>query len=138
MAGRRPGARPDAPIAVPRAPRDMLRAVAPTISGKALRAPLLAAVARTGDPPPALAAMIGVSPEVAIDVDARVEHEVVLRAWDVLSTHARDPHLGLFAVELLDAAPLDIVDVALSASPDLRSLITAYMRYQRLFHDANE
>jgi AraC-like DNA-binding protein len=112
--------------------------MAPTISGKALRAPIFAAAARTGDPPPALAALVGIPPAVAVAVDARVEHDVVVRAWDVLSAHARDPHLGLFAVELLDAAPLDLVDIALSSSRDLRSLITAYTRYQRLFHDAND
>jgi AraC-like DNA-binding protein len=109
----------------------------PAVSGKALRAPILAAAARTGEPPPVLAERAGVPPSIAIDPDARVPHSMVAGAWDVLAAHAGDPHLGLSAALLLDAAPLDLLDVALGAAPTLGALIDAYLRYQRLFHDGN-
>ena len=115
-----------------------LTVMVPTVSTKALRAPILAAAARSGRSPADLAALIGVLPTLVTDPDARVEHSVVASAWDTLADVSGEPHLGLFAVSLLDAAPVDLVDLALQHARDLRGLLDCFSRFQRLYHDAND
>jgi len=109
----------------------------PTVSTKGLRAPIFAAAVRTGKTPAELATMVGVAPSLVADIDARVPHSLVARTWEALAAHSEDPHLGLFAASMLDAAPVDLVDVALYCAPDLRRLTDGFLRFQRLFHDAN-
>jgi hypothetical protein len=82
--------------------------------------------------------LIGVLPTLVTDPDARVEHSVVASAWDTLADVSGEPHLGLFAVSLLDAAPVDLVDLALQHARDLRGLLDCFSRFQRLYHDAND
>jgi AraC-like DNA-binding protein len=110
----------------------------PTISVKGLRAPIFAAAVRTGKAPAELAALVGVAPSLVTDIDARVPHSLVARAWETHAALCNDPHLGLFAASLLDAAPLDVIDFALYCAPDLRGMVAGFQRFQRLFHDANE
>jgi AraC-like DNA-binding protein len=109
----------------------------PTVSTKALRAPIFAASVKTGEAPNLVAASVGIAVSLLNDLDERVPHSLVVRVWDELAARASDPDFGLFAASLLDAAPLDLVDFALSSAPDLRGLIEGFLRSQRLFHDAN-
>jgi AraC-like DNA-binding protein len=112
--------------------------VGPTVSSKALRPAIFAAAVRTGKAPRELAEMVGVAPSNVTDADARVPHALIARVWETLAAHCGDAHLGLFAASLLAAAPLDLVDMALDCAPDFRSMVAGFLRFQRLFHDANE
>jgi AraC-like DNA-binding protein len=110
----------------------------PTVSAKALRMPLVAASVRTGLPPNQLANELEIPLELLVDIDARVPHTRIVRTWDSLVEKSGDPHLGLFAAELHDAAPIEIVDMALSLAPTLRELLATFERFQSLFHEAND
>lgn len=110
----------------------------PTVCIKGLRPPFLAASLRTGEALPALLARFDVAPALLADLSARVPHSLVVRVWEGLGELAADPCFGPTAVSLLGPPQLDLVDFALLCSPTPRALGETFLRYQRLFHDAND
>jgi AraC-like DNA-binding protein len=109
----------------------------PTVCVKALRAPFFTAAARTGLPVPMLAGKVDVPLNVLTDVTARVPHSTAIRVWETFAAECSEPSFGMVAAEFAGAAPLDLVDFALTRAPSLRALLKAFLRYQTLFHDAN-
>ncbi len=113
-------------------------AKAPRVCVKALRAPLLAAAARSGRPLPELAASVGVAPALLGDATARVPHALAIQVWEAMAAATSDETFGLFAAQLVGGAPFDLVDLALAHAPDLDAMAVSFARYQTLFHDAND
>jgi len=109
----------------------------PTVCIKALRAPFFTAVARTGKPLAELAAKVDIPFAALTDTTARIPHSAAIRAWETFAEMCDEPSFGLVAAEFAGAAPLDLVDFALFRAPTLRALVASFLRYQRLFHDAN-
>lgn len=110
----------------------------PTVSSKGLRAPFLAAAARTQRPMPDLAASVGVPLTLLNDVSARVPHGTMVRVWDGLADRCGDASFGLTAAKLIGAPQLDLVDLAFARAPTVRALCECFSRYQRLLHEANQ
>jgi AraC-like DNA-binding protein len=110
----------------------------PTVCVKALRAPFFIAAGRLGVPLPELCARLSVASTLLTDLSARVPHGLVVRVWDTLAEQCDDPGFGLSAVALLGSPQLDLVDHVLQRSPSVRALIQGFVRYQRLYHDAND
>lgn len=110
----------------------------PTVCVKALRPPFFTAAARTGQPIPDLCAALGVPHALLSDLGARVPHATVVRVWDALAARCDDPGFGLGAAVLIGAPRLDLVDHVIDHAPTLRAFTESFLRYQRLFHDAND
>ncbi|MFO0548109.1 MAG: AraC family transcriptional regulator [Polyangiaceae bacterium] len=110
----------------------------PTVCVKALRAPFFTAAVRTGQPIPVLKSSFALSPTLLTDLTARVPHRTVVRVWDALAEACADPTFGLSAAALLGVPQLDLVDHVLQRSPTMRALSSTFVRYQRLFHEAND
>lgn len=110
----------------------------PTVCVKALRGLVFAGTVATGKSLPEVASAIGVAPALLADMTLRVPHSVALRAWETMTRLSGDESFGLLAAQLLDGAPLDLVDYALTHSHDGRDLLDRFVRYQSLFHEAND
>jgi AraC-like DNA-binding protein len=110
----------------------------PTVCVKALRPPFFTAAAKTGLSIPELVASFDLAPGVLTDLAARVPHSTVVRVWDALADRCDDAGFGLTAATLLGAPQLDLLDHVLQRSPSMRALGASFVRYQRLFHDAND
>ena len=110
----------------------------PHVSIKAVRGPILAAATLSGRSPVELIAEVGLQPQLLGDADARIPHSTAVRVWDHFAAELKDDSFGLFAAQLLDAAPSDLVDYMLQHAVDLRDLWSRFGRYQSLFHDAND
>lgn len=109
----------------------------PGVCVKAIRAPFFAAAARTGRPIPELASAMGVDVSLVTDTAARVPHSLVVHAWEALAARCGDPTFGLTAAAIVGVSRLDAIDYVLQRSANVHEMIARFMRYQRLFHDAN-
>ncbi|MCW5807964.1 MAG: AraC family transcriptional regulator ligand-binding domain-containing protein [Deltaproteobacteria bacterium] len=109
----------------------------PTVCVKAIRAAFFAAAARTGRPMPELAAEVGVDVAILGDTAARVPHTLVIRVWETFAARCADPAFGLTAAAIVGVPRIDSIDYVLQRSGTMRELIARFLRYQRLFHDAN-
>lgn len=110
----------------------------PTVCVKALRPPFFAATLKTGLAIPDLAARFNLPPARLTDLTARVPHSTVVRAWDDLALLCQDPVLGLSAASVLGPTQLDLVDIVFHRASTVRAMTSSLVRYQRLFHDAND
>lgn len=109
----------------------------PSVSVKALRAPFFAVAATTARPIPELAAEVGVELAVLSDTAARVPHSLVVHVWDTFAARSADPTFGLTAAAIVGAPHVDAIDYVLHRAATLRELVVRFLRYQRLFHEAN-
>lgn len=115
------------------------RAVAePTVCIKGLRLPFLTASIRTGTPLPTLAEGLGVSPLLLGDITARAPHSLVVRVWDGLARACGEPAFGVLCASTLGAPQLDVADLVLHRAETFDVLTRSFLRYQRLFHEAND
>lgn len=110
----------------------------PTVCVKALRAPFFTAAVKTGLPIPELTARHHLPASLLTDLAARVPHSTVVRVWESLAEQCDDPGFGLTAATVLGVPQLDLVDHVLQRSTDVRALTVSFVRYQRLFHEAND
>lgn len=110
----------------------------PTVCVKGLRSPFFAATLATGVPIPELAERFALPVSLLTDLGARVPHGLLVRVWDELAALTGDAFFGLTAAGVLGAPQLDVLDVALARSATLRELGRSFVRYQRLFHEAND
>jgi AraC-like DNA-binding protein len=115
-----------------------MSATEPLVCVKAVRAPFLAAATATGRSPMELAALAGIAPALLGEFAARVPHSTVVRVWDTFAALTGDPAFGVFTAQLLDGAPVSLVDYMLFHAEDVRDLWRRFARYQSLFHDAND
>lgn len=103
---------------------------------KSVRVPLLAAAARTGRPLAELAGRVGVPMAMLGDPAARVPHSTMVAVWGACA--GAGAGFGVFAAELVGAAPFDLVDLALAHTADVGTMVRQFLRYQALFHEAND
>jgi len=108
----------------------------PSVCIKSVRVPLLAAAARTGRPLAELAGRVRVPLTTLGDPTARVPHSTAVAVWEAMAS--ADAGFGAFAAELVGAAPFDLVDLALAHTADVGTMVRQFLRYQALFHDAND
>jgi AraC-like DNA-binding protein len=104
---------------------------------KAIRAPFFAAAARTGRPLPELAAEAGIEVALLTDTAARIPHSQIVHVWESFAARCGDPVFGLTAAAIVGVPRLDAIDYVLQRSANVREMLDRFMRYQRLFHDAN-
>lgn len=83
-----------------------------------------------------LLAELGLSPELLADPDARVPHEVLRLAWELIPHRLNDPAFGVHLAEGARPGSLELLDYVTSHSPDLDSAYRKLVRYQRLIHHA--
>ncbi|WP_437986758.1 AraC family transcriptional regulator ligand-binding domain-containing protein [Sorangium sp. So ce117] len=105
-----------------------------TVFAQALGIAVVTASQRDGVAPPEVCARIGVDPAVLGRPDARVTHDELCRAWAAFS--AADESFGLRAAVLVDAAPQSLVEYTFASAGDVRGAVRAFLRFQRLIHDA--
>ncbi|MCY1062611.1 AraC family transcriptional regulator [Nannocystis sp. SCPEA4] len=110
----------------------------PRVCIQSVRVPLLAAAARTGRPLAELAQRVRVSPSTIGDATARVPHSTAIAVWEAMASASGEPAFGVFAAELVGAAPFDIVDLALAHTADVATMMRQFLRYQALYHEAND
>lgn len=110
----------------------------PRVCIQSVRVPLLAAAARTGRSLAELAASVRVSLSAIGDVTARVPHSTAIAVWEAMASASEDAAFGVFAAELVGAAPFDIIDLALAHTADVGTMVRQFLRYQALFHEAND
>lgn len=110
----------------------------PRVCIQSVRVPLLAAAARTGRPLAELARQVQISPATLGDATARVPHSTAIAVWEAMAAASGDPAFGVFAAALVGAAPFDIVDLALAHTADVETMVRQFLRYQGLYHEANE
>ncbi|WAS91368.1 AraC family transcriptional regulator [Nannocystis punicea] len=110
----------------------------PRVCIQSVRVPLLAAAARTGRPLAELAQRVRISLSAIGDATARVPHGAAIAVWEAMASASGDPAFGVFAAELVGAAPFDIVDLALAHTADVGTMVRQFLRYQALYHDAND
>ncbi|WP_437282236.1 AraC family transcriptional regulator ligand-binding domain-containing protein [Sorangium sp. So ce375] len=105
-----------------------------TVFAQALGVAVVTASQRDGVAPTEACARLGIDPEVLGRPDARVTHDELCRAWAAFS--ASDESFGLRAALLVDAAPQSLVEYTLASAGDVRGAVRAFLRFQRLLHDA--
>lgn len=110
----------------------------PTVCVQSVRVPLLAAAARTGRPLAELAREVRIALPTIGDPTARVPHGTAIAVWEAMARASDDPAFGVFAAELVGAAPFDLVHLALAHTADIATMVRQFLRYQALFHDAND
>ncbi|PCC66897.1 AraC-type DNA-binding protein [Nannocystis exedens] len=110
----------------------------PGVCIQSVRVPLLAAAARTGRPLAELAQDVRISRTTFGDATARVPHSTAFAVWEAMARASGDPAFGVFAAELVGAAPFDLVDLALAHCADVGTMGRQFLRYQALYHEAND
>jgi AraC-like DNA-binding protein len=106
-----------------------------TVFAQALGLAVVTASQRDGVSPPEVCARVDVDPELLGRPDARVPHDELCRTWAALS--AADESFGLRAAIVVDAAPQSLVEYTLASAGDVRAAMRAFVRFQRLLHDAS-
>jgi AraC-like DNA-binding protein len=107
----------------------------PTASARTIEIPVAAAAAEAGVPLSSVCARAGIDPALLGDPAARVPHELVVRAWDVLS--AGDEAFGLRAARLVDTMGRSVFEYAMLNATDVRGVLQCFLRFQRMMHDAS-
>jgi len=96
---------------------------------------VVTAAQRDGSSPPEVCARLGVDGSLLGRPDARLPHAELCRCWRTLASG--DEAFGLRAAILVDSAPQTLVEYALATAGDVRSMLRAFVRLQRLLHDAS-
>jgi AraC-like DNA-binding protein len=105
-----------------------------TVFAQSLGLAVVTAAQRDGSSPPEICARLGVDPGILGRPDARLPHAELCRCWRTLAS--TDDDFGLRAAILVDSAPQTLVEYVLATAGDVRSTLRAFVRLQRLLHDA--
>ena len=108
-----------------------------TVCIKGARGPLFAASLATGTSVETLARQHGLTELQLFDPGARVPHTLAVQLWEQCAQLAANPHFGLFAAQLVGGSAFNLVDLALFNSESVAGMVQFFLRYQRMFHDAN-
>jgi AraC-like DNA-binding protein len=106
-----------------------------TVFAQALGLAVMTAARRDGASPPELCARAGIDPALLGRPDARVPHDVLCHTWSTLSLG--DETFGLRAAAMIDSAPQSLVEYTMASAGDVRGGLRAFVRFQRLIHDAS-
>lgn len=111
------------------------RSSTPTVFAQALSIAVVTAAQRDGSTPPELCARLGIDPGLLGRPDARLAHDELCRCWAELA--GGDDVFGLRAAVIVDAAPQSLVEYAFASAGDVRAALRAFVRFQKLIHDAS-
>ena len=106
-----------------------------TVFVQALGLAVVTASMRDGRSPPEVCAQVGIDPALLGRADVRVAHEDMCRTWTTLAMG--DDAFGLRVARVVDAAPQSLVEYVLASAGDARGALRAFVRFQRLLHDAS-
>lgn len=106
-----------------------------TVFVQAMGIAVVAAAQRDGSSPPEVCARAGIDPARLGRPDVRVPHDELCRCWTALAVG--DDAFGLRVAGLVDAAPQSLVEYVLASAGDVRGAMRAFVRFQRLIHDAS-
>lgn len=78
----------------------------------------------------------GAPPDRLLEPDGRVPHELAIALWEELPRRTRDDAFGLHLAQQVPRGAYDVLDYAMRHAATLGDGYRAFLRYQRLVHDA--
>lgn len=84
-----------------------------------------------------LAARVGVDPKALEDPDGRVPAEAMVRIWDLVATHTKDPNLGLSVGKMLGEAGATLAGHLVRASRTVGEGLERVLQFYRVLNDVH-
>jgi len=98
-------------------------------------APILGGLVQAGCDPAPAAAEAGIDPSQLADPDSRVEHDRVVRLWELAGELSGEPDFGLRCAGLLQPGHMGVVEYGFRKSHSIRQGMERIQRYFRINHD---